>query len=363
MVDTVSASFLAQVDQQMELALQDPYRLGGSATWPVPRMEEIVGVARRMASGGKRFRARFVYAGWRAADAGIGPQAVAAAGASVELFQLAALIHDDVIDQSDERRGMPAAHVQLRELNSHQLSSRRREHLGRSGAILLGDLAVVLAAATFEDALETLTPAESGPIRRHFHHMMAEVTLGQYLDMALEFEPMGIDLADEIALSARVLQLKSARYSVEHPLTLGAELGGATQALVDELSPIGLALGEAFQLRDDVIGIFADPKVSGKPAGGDIEEGKRTLLLLSALERASAPQRQFIKSVLGHPGITAVQVLKVREIISETGALSHIEQRISDSLERALEGIARLQAPGDLAPLQALTELVTNRTS
>ncbi len=301
------------------------------------------------ARGGKGLRARFCLAGWRsvaeAAGASVEPSDdVAAAAAALELFHTGALVHDDLIDNSDTRRGRPAAHRALEQ--SHRGAKWRGdpEQFGRSAAVLLGDLLIAWSDDLFEAGIATAPPLRAVAARQLYGTMRREVTIGQFLDVAEEsaFASAPDDRHAERAL--RVASLKSARYSVQRPLAIGAALGGADDAQRQALDAFGLPLGLAFQLRDDVLGVFGDEAQTGKPAGDDLREGKRTVLIAFAREALAPGARRVVDELVGDPQLDAGQIASLRETIVDTGALARVEELIREytrKAERALSG-ARL---------------------
>ncbi|WP_433832676.1 polyprenyl synthetase family protein [Actinoplanes sp. CA-015351] len=282
-------------------------------------------------NGGKRLRAAFCYWAWRATGAGDGAAIVTAATA-LEFLQAAALIHDDVMDASDTRRGAPSMHRRFTALHQGNGWERDAGHFGVSAAILAGDLCL-----TWSDELYTgsgLSPQALARGRAVFNPMRTQLMGGQYLDL-LEQAIGGSRPHDALHRARRVTHYKSAKYTVEHPLLLGASLAGADDHLLARLSRFGLALGEAFQLRDDVLGVFGDPATTGKPAGDDLREGKRTVLIALALQHGGARQRDVIETLLSgaSPGPADIDIL--RAIIVDTGALAAAEQMIADLLDRS----------------------------
>lgn len=311
--------------------------------------------------GGKRLRALFLSAGWRIAGGQAGQHTEIAAGAAVELFQLAALVHDDLIDRSDTRRGIPAAHRQFGNLLSSDSHDVDTERFSLGGAVLLGDMLTVAASQVFEDALTHVTPDLASRARRHFQEMMLEVTFGQYLDVSSQFQPFAQNIPAEKEHSWHVLKHKSARYSIEHPLTLGAMLAGSEPELTKGLAEIGLLLGEAFQLRDDVLGLFGDPAEAGKPIGDDIREGKRTILILETAQRCNIQELTFLASALGKNDLTAAEVERVRGLVAQTKALETVEAYIEERLQRALELLRPYQDLEGAAILVQLAQKSSHR--
>lgn len=291
----------------------------------------MVALIGRLSSGGKRVRAllayhSFVFAGGDPAD----PR-ILDLGAAIEFFQTAALIHDDILDRSDTRRGQPSVHRAFEALHAESGWGLDREHFGVSAAILTGDLALALADECFS-AVET----EPGTrLRRQFNRMKWEVMAGQYLDIVEEVAAPVVSRTEAASRAATVLRYKSAKYTFEHPTVLGGLLAGADERTADLLAKFALPIGEAFQVADDDLGVFGDPDVTGKPAGDDLLEGKRTALIAFALEEASAAQAEALESVLGHREATASMIERARGILEETGAR-----------QRALEMAHRLADEG-----------------
>jgi geranylgeranyl diphosphate synthase type I len=327
-----------------------------------PDCGELVRSVQDLTRGGKRLRPAFCYWGWRGAG-GPAEGPIVEAAAALELFQAAALIHDDVMDDSDTRRGMPAVHRRFAALHRASGWVGDRERFGLAGAVLAGDLCL-----TWSDELLTgsgLEPTALARGRAWFDRMRTEVMGGQYLDMleqAAAGRPSGRGSAIERA--RRVIHYKSAKYSVEHPLLMGGALAGADERTLAAYSAFGLPLGEAFQLRDDVLGVFGDPSDTGKPAGDDLREGKRTVLVASALEAASAPQRALVERLLGDPKLDPAGVDALRAVIVETGALRRVETLIEQcvSAARAALAGADLAAPAG-AMLDGLVAAATQRAA
>ena len=305
----------------------------------------------QMLSGGKRLRAAFCYWSWRAhggqADSPVA-DAVLQVGAALELFQAAALFHDDVMDDSDTRRGHPAAHRTFQSLHERSGWTGDSRRFGDAAAILLGDLALVASGAEFDRALAAFPPGAAGIARRTFDLMRTEVTVGQYLDVLAQALPWGEDPVADEERAREVIRAKSARYSVEHPIVLGAALAGAGAAAREACSAFGLPLGEAFQLRDDLLGIFGDPAATGKPAGDDLREGKRTVLVIRAMAAADGSQRALLRDLLGVRDLSGDDVATLADVIAHTGAPDEVEKLIADLSTRAFAALAAatLDEPG-----------------
>jgi geranylgeranyl diphosphate synthase type I len=328
-----------------------------------PECAPLVESVHRLLSGGKRLRPAFCYWGWRGAG-GADDETVLPAVAAFEMFQAAALIHDDVMDSSDTRRGMPAVHRQFAALHRGNGWSGDAERFGHAGAILTGDLCLSWSDELLGQAL--LPPEALARGKAVFDRMRSQLMGGQYLDMLAQAVAAGggADGADAVDRARRVIRFKSAKYTVEHPLLVGGTLAGASPQLLASYSAYGLPLGEAFQLRDDVLGVFGDPERTGKPAGDDLREGKRTVLVALALAEASPAQAATVRRLLGDPGLEPDGVTRLREIIVETGALASVERTIAD---RVAEARAALRRPGVPEPartvLDRLVDAATERTS
>ncbi len=302
-------------------------------------------------SGGKRLRAAFCYWSWRAHGAppdDSARPAVIRVGAALELFQASALFHDDVMDASTLRRGRPTAHLAFAARHTASGWLGDADRFGENAAILLGDLSLIASHRELADAVTDLPD----PIRRNAHGifgaMQTEVTAGQYLDILGQALPWGEDPDEDEARARAIIRSKSARYSVEQPIALGAVLAGAPSAAVDAARRFGLPLGEAFQLRDDLLGVFGDPATTGKPAADDLREGKRTVLVNRALRVASPGQRATLLTHLGDAGLDDAAVADLRAILVETGAAAAVEAMIGRLAEQSFAALraADLTEPG-----------------
>jgi geranylgeranyl diphosphate synthase, type I len=306
--------------------------------------------------GGKRLRPSFAYWGWRTVrHTSADDRALVTAAASLELLHACALVHDDVMDASGTRRGRPAAHAAFATLHRASGWTGDPDVFGTSAAILLGDLLMSWADAMFSAA--GLGPAHLPRTRLVWDEMRQLVMAGQYLDVLVQARG---DFSAEDAL--RVAKYKTSKYTVEGPLHLGAAAAGAPPEVFAVLSDYGLPLGEAFQLRDDVLGVFGDPSRTGKPAGDDLLEGKRTLLVALAMSQAGAGQAQLLRRYLGDRSLTDDRLAALRELIVSTGALEQVEQRIALRADEARKAL-RTDAISDdaKAALDALVTAATER--
>lgn len=346
-------------------------RLRDEALATSPEAGPLTDSVAAMLVGGKRLRASFLYWSWRAhggRPGTPGEEAALRAGAALELFHAAALFHDDVIDDSDTRRGLPAAHRVFADAHRRGGLVGDARRYGASVAILLGDLTLVASDREAARALALLPDGPARTARVAFDDMRTEVTVGQYLDLLAQAVPWDDD-PDRVEARARaVVRAKSARYSVEHPLALGAALAGADDESVTACRAIGLPLGEAFQLRDDLLGVFGDPAVTGKPAGDDLREGKRTVLVARALRRAQAigddSTADLLRAKLGDPALSTADAARVAAAIAATGATDEVEDLIAGLAGEALDLIeARGWPEPARSRLVALARAATDRSA
>jgi geranylgeranyl diphosphate synthase type I len=338
-----------------------------------------IDVVSELLAGGKRLRPAFCYWGWRAAGGADCPEIYAAA-AALELLHASALVHDDVIDASDTRRGRPAVHRQFaarHEAAGLDGGPAAADAFGTGAAILIGD-----ALLSWTDDLYRGSGLDTEALRRGqpvLNAMRTEVAAGQFLDLVNQFSR-----SESVHSAMRVVTYKTAKYTIERPLHLGAALASAppgapagqapagqsaarqsaarlgTGAVARTCTEYGLPLGVAFQLRDDVLGIFGDPSRTGKPVTGDISEGKRTVLVALARERASEAQLAVLDAHLGDRSLTEAGAADVRAVIIDTGALAECEALISATAKEATAALDG--APITEAARQALIELAVLAT-
>ena len=312
-----------------------------------PDLATFADAAIDFVAGGKRLRPLFCRAGWLVGGGDPDLPSFDDAAASLEWLQGSALAHDDLMDGSDTRRGRPSLHRQFEGLHSAENLLGSAERHGAAAAILLGDLMLSWVDEQFRaSALPRL--AEALPL---LDRCKTEVASGQYLDVLAQARGnLDVDVA------MRVVRYKSAKYTVERPMHIGAALAGANTELLDALSAVALPLGEAFQLRDDVLGVFGDPAVTGKPAGDDVREGKRTVLVARAAALGSAADRARIEALLG----TAEGAGELTSLIERTGALAAVEADIARLETEALTALGRL--PRDAGTvIESLVRSATRR--
>ena len=293
--------------------------------------------------GGKRIRPTFAWWGWRGAggeETGARADAVLAAVSSLEFLQACALIHDDIMDSSDIRRGAPTVHVAFATTHRKRGWLGDSDQFGRSAAILVGDLAMTWAEDMFAGA--GLSEAMLVEARAPWQAMRSEVLAGQFLDVLAQAR------GDESTATAEaVAEMKTAAYTVERPLHLGAALAGADPHTVGAVRKFGADIGVAFQLRDDLLGMYGDTRATGKPAGDDLREGKRTLLVALGMANAQPADADVLRSALGDQDLTETTIERVRAMLVDVGAVAAVEQRIDTLMTSAMAALAdaRLAEP------------------
>jgi geranylgeranyl diphosphate synthase, type I len=326
-----------------------------------PDARELLDAVARLLSGGKRLRAAFLYWGYRAAGQP-DSEAIVRVATAMEFFQAAALIHDDVMDDSDTRRGMPAAHRFLAARHEREAWSGDAGRFGVAGAILAGNLCLNWTEELY--ATSGLAADHLARGRAVFDLMRTQLMGGQFLDVVESARPWdGVPTDERVARAERVIRFKSAKYTVEHPLLIGATAGGTDDEDLGALSRYGLDLGHAFQLRDDLLGVFGDPAATGKPAGDDLREGKRTVLVARALDGADDVGRALLESRLGDTTLDLAAVDGLRAVIAGSGAVDAVEAdiaRLADSSRTALKSTRRLD-PVAVEVLDRLIDTATTR--
>ncbi len=327
-----------RIDERLEAELTRWTDVDPALAVPLSSLRDLV------RAGGKRLRPAFCH--WAFVGAGGDPHdaMIADAGAALELLHTFALIHDDVIDGSTRRHGRDTIHIEFE--GRHALATWRGEgrRFGEGAAILVGDLAFVYA-----DAFLTGTPAVA---REIFAELRLEVNIGQYLDL------IGTARADVSPEEARrICQYKSGKYTIERPLHLGAALLGVEtlDRLAEPLSAYGSPLGEAFQLKDDLLDAFGDPAVTGKPVGSDLREGKPTYLFALARRAAEGPALRLLTERYGAPDLTDVEVAEIQRVLVDTGARAGTERLIEELVDHAI--LAAANAPLTADARNALADL------
>ena len=329
----------------------------------------FIDFSRDLLRGGKRFRALFCYWGWQSVSGhttafdgmpdrtpGSDLEAIVLAASGLEVFHAAALVHDDIMDNSDTRRGMPSAHRRFESLHDDGRWTGSARGFGQSAALLLGDLLLSWSDELFDSGLQALSsPAARVAARAEFNRMRTEVTVGQYLDVLEERSWRNYPEPELLSRAHRVIVYKSAKYSIEAPLTIGAALAGGSIAQVAALREFGLPLGIAYQLRDDLLGVFGDPETTGKPAGDDLREGKRTVLIALARTKLPSNSTSLLDELLGDPELSPQQVTMLQASIRDSGAVEHVERIIDHNVTIAIAAIE--DAPLSTASKQQLVQL------
>jgi geranylgeranyl diphosphate synthase type I len=337
----------------------------------------VVDYTQSLLQGGKRFRALFCYWAWRAclSDSSYhqseqeiqdSEQAIAGIAASLEMFHAAALVHDDLLDQSDTRRGAPAIHKRFETLHKEKSWAGAPERFGVAGSVLVGDLMLGWSSEIFGNALLHSPNREiESACRDEFSLMRVEVMAGQYLDVLEENAAATRPVSEGVGRAEKVILYKTAKYSIEAPLRIGAAFAGADPAKLSQFTQFGIPLGIAFQLRDDILGVFGDPSVTGKPAGDDLREGKRTVLValtLEALTERSPSMAESFEELLTSRELDTHQIAFMQKLIKDSGALEKTERMIVELGDRSLESLdaANLEESAK-ATLKALALKVISR--
>jgi geranylgeranyl diphosphate synthase type I len=311
---------------------------------------------RFLLDSGKRLRPIFAYVGYLGAAKNPSPEMVTAF-ASLELVHVCALIHDDVMDGSDTRRGAPAIHKSFEALHRKEKLTGSAEQFGVSAAILLGDLALIWSDQMLHNAGLSDQQLING--LKIYDEMRVELMAGQYLDVYEQ--ALG---SQSVERSLKVARFKSGKYTIERPLHFGAAIAGSHPSLEKLYSDYGIPLGEAFQLRDDLLGVFGDSSETGKPSGDDLREGKRTVLMALAFENADASQKSMFEKLIGHPELTANQISDLQELIIKTGAVTKVESMIEDFTKQALAALTHSGlSPLGKSLLTAMAGIATKRNT
>jgi len=358
--EPLNSGFTGAISTVVRDAL-DAHRTGGHA-------DALIDIALRHVPGGKRIRPAFCVWGYLAVAAPpADPSGLLRVAASLELLHLSALVHDDVMDASATRRGVPAVHVQLADTHRANGWHGDPDAFGRSGAIVLGNLLAAWAADLAGAAVEAWPDEDrAGSLPRARGLLSAvrtDVNIGQYLDALAQARDPGMaryDPEGTQALVRDVVETKTALYTVTRPLQIGAALAGGGDAMLDAFAAFGSLLGRAFQFRDDLLGAFGDPSVTGKPAGDDLREGKLTALVAHAMADAAATDAGRLASLLGDPDLTPASVDEARAIIRRSGADVAVDADIDDARRAAVRALADTGIRDEAR--RALTSLVSVAT-
>ena len=319
MIDAVR--FRTLVDERLDQVITAQRSDGGFGD---PMLQAALDEIARLAfAGGKRTRPEFVHLGWVAAGGEPFDHRAVGIGAAFELLHVSALVHDDVIDGALLRRGRPTTHVHIHGLHVSGDWAGESRRVSEGAAVLIGNISLALADTALGDVNDLA--------REEWTRVRVEVNAGQYLDLV----GSAMRRSDETH-ALNVMTLKTAKYTVERPLRMGAAASGSARSeLMTALSRFGLDLGIAFQLRDDVLGVFGEEETTGKPVGDDLREGKSTLLMARARERADQAQTRLL-AVVGDPGLSPAQVQEIQQVVRDTGALEAVESEINAYYASAL---------------------------
>jgi geranylgeranyl diphosphate synthase type I len=325
--------------------------------WRAPVTDRDVVAAYRLLidfilTGGKRVRPQLCYWGWRGAG-GEDCEEIISAAAALELCHAGLLIHDDIMDGSELRRGRSTVHRSL----AHLHAGPGAEAFGEAGGILLGTLSLAWSDALLSSC--GIEPARLRAAHHLFDTMRTEVISGQYLDILSQLRT-----GASVEQALTTIHYKTAKYTVERPLQIGGALAGAPPELLRSYSEFGLPLGEAFQLRDDVLGTFGSSGETGKSALDDLRDGKQTVLFAQAVERATPAQLAYLRTWHGNPELTEEHAAELRQILLDTGAIDRVESMIEERAHKAVQALDTAPiAPGARVALTALTAQLAHRDS
>lgn len=299
----------------------------------------------KFVSGGKCLRSSFMYLGWLCGEAA--DDAALRAAASLELLHAFALLQDDVMDESPQRRGRPAAHIQFAAWHRGKGLSGSTRRFGESAAILLGDLCLIWAEQMLRECGMDFPRLQQ--VWPRYDAMRVELAVGQFADLTS-------DIRDQPSLEAVlvVARRKSGNYTVRRPLEIGAAMAGCDSYAVSQLGRYGAAVGEAFQLRDDLLGVFGSSARTGKPDGGDLLERKATSVIVTAQQMADPATRREMTELMRSDHLGESSLNRWKTLIATTGAVQRIEDMISEHVASAKKALA------DMAIDEALREALTN---
>ncbi|GKQ38481.1 polyprenyl synthetase [Streptomyces sp. A012304] len=314
-------------------------------------------IARFVGAGGKRMRPRLCLLGWMSAGGAGDHEAVVRVAAGLELFHAAALIHDDVMDDSADRRGQPTVHRAMTVRHQPDRPAATAARLGRNLAILIGDFALAWSSELLHTAC--LPQDRLLEVLRLDAAMRTETMYGQYLDLTAEGSPTA-----DIGRAVQIARYKTAAYTVQRPLQIGAAAAGASPALLDALSDYALPLGEAFQFRDDLLGVFGDCVTTGKSALDDLRAGKHTTVLAVALDRAAPADADALRRLLATPGFGVAEAERVRVLLERIGARAEVERLIQERCHRSQRALSAAGLPEPVSKeLGRIAQQATVRTS
>lgn len=295
--------------------------------------------------GGKRLRGALVKLGFELSGNKYESEILKSAVA-IEIFQTAILAQDDIVDQSPTRRGKKTIHTAL-----------GNDHYAISQTMMLGDTGFFLALKLIGES--NFPPERVNKALQSFSETMLKTAIGEMLD--IELSQKDVEQVEEDAIT--IFKLKTSRYTITGPLHLGAILGGADQSLLDSMNKFGEDLGVAFQIQDDILGVFGDEKELGKSVTSDIEEGKNTLLITEAQRKATPEQQAVLDKYYGNGEVSEEGLKAVREIFEQTGALEYSRTKALEYINRAKLVIPEITADKNYQQiLSELSEFLVNRS-
>ncbi|MCK0175396.1 polyprenyl synthetase family protein [Mycolicibacterium sp. F2034L] len=358
MPDTDQIEFLSALEDHLHAVVAD------MVAEPLRSIDDSLGTVAGLCrsavqSGGKRLRPRFAYWAWRVgAPADATPQPLIRLAAALELLHAAILVHDDVIDSSEVRRGQPSVRAALAAGHRNDAGWGDATEYGDNMALLVGDLLWSAAHDTFDDALAGLADETARRTARTFRTMRVEVLAGQLLELRAQASR---DYRPETA--EKILRYKTSAYTVERPVELGLTLTGqASTETAATLRAYAGAVGQAFQLRDDLADLFGTTKTSGKRTGDDIRAGKPTELLGAAYDLADDLDRSLLATIVGDPTADQASIAEVQSVVLQCGAADRVGRRVATLVATARQAITDLSASADEAALAGLTDMLTECT-
>jgi geranylgeranyl diphosphate synthase type I len=358
MRDQAATSVLEQLRQRIDFEIKN--FLSNSSGYITSIGSELDEVAAEMEAfllhGGKRFRPLLSCIGAMSVEGALPTDAIVKASGSLEFLHACALIHDDLMDGSDTRRSRPSVHRHFENLHREGKMAGDSAGYGVATAILLGDLALIWSDQILHQS--GISPERLIATLPIFDELRVELMAGQFLDV----HEQSLATTDT-ERSLKVASYKSGKYSIERPLHFGARLAGGDDRLLADLSRYGIPIGEAFQLRDDLLGVFGDPEETGKPAGDDLREGKRTVLIALAFEGSEVAGKKELAEI-GNRQLDANQVTRIREVITSSGAVTKVEEMISQRAESARKALDSHLISASAKPLlELMAELALHRRS
>lgn len=297
---------------------------------------DAISYARKITmSGGKRARAAFMYFGYIAAG-GKEKEKIIKASVSIELIHSFLLMHDDIIDRDSLRHGIKTTHIYYGEIAKKYFKHKDADHFGNSMAIIVGDMMYAFGnQVLFESGFE---PALIVNALHRLQGVVSRTVVGESQDILIENK--GEATEQEIL---QMYENKTARYTIEGPLHLGAILARADEKMMQSLSDYSIPAGIAFQIQDDILGVFGTVGKTGKPVGSDVRQGKQTILVAKALEKASRAQKEILKKCLGNSDLTEKDLDEFKKVIIETKSLEYAQKLAQDLIAEAKGKIEKVE--------------------